>query len=202
MNTPLLSLSLLTLASLALAAAPTSRPATQPGTTQVPIVFTGGYDTDPRDHGRPVTLVAAGLNVPPDTFRTAFSGVTPAPAGQEPDPAQVRLNKQALLRVLGPLGVTNDRLDTVSNYYRYRPGNGNLWTHTPAAATATLKDGAITAVTLTNPGAGYTTPPRLSIPNHPDARLTATLTFTTDLAKNGSIRAITLTPPTTQPAKP
>ena len=39
----------------------------------------------------------------------AFSAVTPAGAGQEPDPAQVQANKAALLKVLAPYGVTNER---------------------------------------------------------------------------------------------
>ena len=30
-------------------------------TTQVPLVFSGGHETDPRDHGRPVVLVAGAL---------------------------------------------------------------------------------------------------------------------------------------------
>ena len=82
----------------------------------------------PRDRrarpGRPVVLVAAGLGVPTEVFRKAFSGVTPAGAGEEPDPAQVQRNKEALLKVLGPYGVTNDELDRVSNHYRYQAACG------------------------------------------------------------------------------
>jgi len=61
--------------------------------TQVAVVFSSGYETVPVDHGRPVVLIAAALNVPPEIFRDAFSSVTPAPAGEAPDPGQVRLNK-------------------------------------------------------------------------------------------------------------
>ena len=44
-------------------------PAISPdGSTQLPITITGGYDTDPKDHGRPVILIAAALNVPAETF--------------------------------------------------------------------------------------------------------------------------------------
>src|SRR5262245_38839813 len=90
---------------------------------KVPVTFSGGHDTDKRDGGRPVVLVAAGLGVSPDVFRKAFRGVTPAKGGP-PTGEQARRNKQALLKVLGPLGVTNDRLDEVSDYYRYRPEKG------------------------------------------------------------------------------
>ncbi|HZK82980.1 MAG TPA: hypothetical protein VFC46_17990 [Humisphaera sp.] len=47
----------------------------------VPVTLTGGFETDPRDHGRPVVLIAAALNVSSDIFRDAFSHVTPPPAG-------------------------------------------------------------------------------------------------------------------------
>src|SRR5215218_7061953 len=78
--------------------------------TQLPITFSGGHETDPRDHGRPVVLVAAALGVTPDVFRTAFRGVTPARNGR-PSPQQARSNKDALMRVLKPYGITNERLD-------------------------------------------------------------------------------------------
>src|SRR5437667_1129886 len=87
--------------------------------TRVPVVFSGGHETDPRDGGRPVVLIAAALGVTPEVFREAFSHVRPAPAGREPEPGQVRQNKAALLAALAKHGVTNEKLDTVSNYYRY-----------------------------------------------------------------------------------
>src|SRR6185503_1032034 len=105
----------------------------------LPITFTGGHDTDPRDRGRPVVLVAAGLGVKPEVFREAFSGVTPSKNGP-PSGAQARQNKAALLKVLGPLGVTNERLDEVSDFYRYQPQRGDLWRHTPAKAFAILEE--------------------------------------------------------------
>src|SRR5215218_9651255 len=88
--------------------------------TQLPVTFSGGHETDPKDHGRPVVLVAAALNVKPEIFRKAFSGVKPA-HGRGPTGEEARRNKEALMKVLGPYKVTNDRLDEVSNYYRYRP---------------------------------------------------------------------------------
>src|SRR5690348_4898968 len=77
---------------------------------EVQVLISGGHDTNPVDHGRPVVLIASMLGVPEEVFREAFSGVSPAGAGQEPNPIQVQLNKSALLEVLGPYGVTNDHL--------------------------------------------------------------------------------------------
>src|SRR4051812_3136176 len=74
--------------------------------TQVPVTFSGGHDTDPKDGGRPAVLIAAALGVKPDVFREAFRGVTPARDGR-PTGEDTRRNKEALLKVLGPLGVTN-----------------------------------------------------------------------------------------------
>jgi hypothetical protein len=169
---------------------PTSRPA-ETG-LRIAVAFTGGHDTDPRDHGRPVALIAAALNVPPDVFRKVFSGVTPAPGGRRPDPVQVRANKDILLGGLGPYGVTNDRLDNVSNYYRYNPAGGQLWRTTPAAAYATVRDGVVTGVTITNPGSGYSSPPDVSLQGIPKVSLKAAISFSTDLRKNGAIKEITV----------
>ena len=67
----------------------------------------------------------------PEEFRKAFSGVTPA-HGRGPTGAEARRNKEALMKVLKPLGVTNERMDEVANYYRFRPQNGELWPTKPA----------------------------------------------------------------------
>ena len=67
---------LTTLAALLLFAA--ILPGQVPDSKRIELNFTGGYDTDPRDHGRPVVLVAAGLGVAPEVFREAFSHVHPA----------------------------------------------------------------------------------------------------------------------------
>ena len=54
---------------------------------EVPVVFSGGHEIGRNDFGRPVVLIAAALNVKPEIFREAFSGVTPAkgkgPTGEE-----------------------------------------------------------------------------------------------------------------------
>jgi hypothetical protein len=160
--------------------------------TQAPLEFSGGHETDPRDHGRPVVLIAAALNVPPQVFREAFSHVHPAPAGSEPEAGQVRANKQALLAALGPYGVTNDRLDEVSNFYRYRPGPGSLWKNRPAAGFATLVDGRITGIVLQDGGAGYSSAPAVSVAGAPVPHALVRLYFGTDLARNGSILGVDL----------
>ena len=115
------------------------------GVTRVAVTFLAGYDTNPVDRGRPVILVASALGVPEETFREAFKGVHPAgPGSGGPTGDEARANKAALMKVLEPLGVTNDRLDEVSNYYRYRRESGELWTITlPAEGYARIKDGKI-----------------------------------------------------------
>jgi len=163
---------------------------TAPGARTVALRFSGGHATDPRDHGRPVVLVAAGLGVPAPVFRRAFGGVTPAPAGSEPDPAQVQRNKQALLAVLAPYGVTNDRLDEVSNRYRYVASAGELWTHAAARGTAAVRAGRVVAVRVTRGGAGYSSAPRVTVPGHPAVRIRARVAYGTDLATNGAVAGL------------
>ncbi len=159
---------------------------------KISLSINGGYDTDPRDHGRPVVLIAAALNVSPEVFREAFSHVTPAPAGQEPDPAQVQLNKEALLKVLSPYGVTNDRLDEVSNYYRYNGSTGETWTRTPAKLAVIVTDGKLTGIKIINGGSGYSSTPTITITGAEGAAATAVVSYGTDFDTNGSITAITL----------
>lgn len=160
---------------------------------EVQVVITSGHDTDPRDGGRPVVLIASALGVPSEVFREAFSHVNPASAGMEPNPIQVKLNKSALLSVLEPYGVTNDYLDTVSNYYRYKRSAGETWPQTPATVEAILTDGIVTGFEITNPGSGYSSIPVITVLNS-DVTATATLTFTTDFNTNGSLADIILNP--------
>lgn len=164
----------------------------QAKTEKVEVRIWGGHETDSRDRGRPVALVAGALGVPSEVFREAFSHVTPAPAGVQPDPAQVRRNKEELLNVLGRYGITNDRLDTVSNYYRYRREAGEMWPTTPAKAYAVVSKGVVTKIVITDAGSGYSSAPVLSIPGHEGLNLRARLSFGPDFAKNGSIQSITI----------
>lgn len=158
--------------------------------TEFEVRVSGGHETDPRDHGRPVILVAAALGVPASVFREAFSHVRPAPAGTEPDPEQVRLNKNALLAALSRYGVTNERLDEVSNYYRYRPGEGEIWKHRPARIQVTVVNGKIQKLSVLERGAGYTSPPSLSIPGRPDVKIQAQVSYGKNLESNGAISEV------------
>lgn len=87
----------------------------------------------------------------------------------------------------GAHGITNDRLDEVSNFYRYRPEDGELWRHAPARAKAIIEDGRVTGFRITSSGSGYTTPPRVTVAGHEDLRVEATLGFSTDLRENGRV---------------
>lgn len=153
------------------------------------ISFSGGHDTDPKDGGRPVVLIAAALGVKPEVFREAFSGVTPARDGK-PSKELAQRNKAALMKVLKPHGVSNDRLDEVSDYYRYQPQRGQLWKCTPARAHALLEAGKVKRIIVTDPGSGYSTPPAATLPGRDEPRLKVTIAFSQDLRKNGSVRSI------------
>ena len=151
----------------------------------------GGFETDRRDRGRPVVLVAAALGVPDQVFRDAFSHVRPAPAGQEPDRHQVDLNKQALLNALAKFGVTNERLDEVSNYYRYNPGRGEMWRSRPAKVSVTIDRGAVTKISIEDGGAGFSSPPTLTVPGYPKIKLSVKLSYGKKFDSNGSIQSVT-----------
>ena len=163
--------------------------------TRVPVVFSGGHDTDPRDGGRPVILVASALGVPPEVFRETFTHVHPAgPGSGGPTPDEARANKRALLDGLAKYGVTNERLDEVSNYYRYMKSQGQMWTVKPAQAVALVKGGAVTGYEIVDGGAGYSTPPAVTVPGVKDAAAVVSLSFGTDLAANGAVSAIAAVP--------
>ncbi len=188
--TPIFRLALLAPLFLAAVAAAGGQTAREAPTTRVAIAFSGGHETDPKDRGRPVVLIAAALGVPPGVFREAFSHVRPAPAGTEPDPRQVRDNKTALLTALGRYGVTNERLDTVSNYYRYVRSRNELWPAKPATGYAIVKEGKIDQYVITNGGSGYSSPPAVTVPGAAGPPVTAQLAFRRDFEKNGSVAAI------------
>jgi hypothetical protein len=59
-----------------------------------------------------------------------------------------------------PHGVTNERLDQVSDYYRYRPQCNELWRNTPAKAHAVVEDDTVKRIVVAKAGSGYSSPPR------------------------------------------
>ena len=164
-----------------------------PGVTRVPVTFSGGHETVPVDHGRPVVLIAAALGVKDEVFRDAFRRVHPAgPGSGGPTREEAQANKKVLMDALGKFGITNERLDTVSNFYRYPPGRGGMWKVTPATANALVKNGAVIGYEITSGGAGYSTLPSVSVPGIAGAAAKAELAFGKDFETNGSVSAITV----------
>ncbi|MEO6052976.1 MAG: hypothetical protein ABIP97_03095 [Chthoniobacterales bacterium] len=160
--------------------------------TRVPVVFSGGHDTDPQDKGRPVILVASALGVKSEVFREAFTRVHPAGEGQEPSPEQRQANKAALLSALSKYSVTNERLDEVSNYYRYAPGRGEMWPVKPATANALVQNGKVTGYEITDGGSGYSSPPIVTVPKMESAKSEVQLSFGKDFKTNGSVSVLTI----------
>lgn len=159
------------------------------GDTKATVTFSGGHETEPKDGGRPVVLIAATLGVKAEVFREAFSGVKPAKDGK-PTKEEAQRNKEALMKVLKPHGVTNERLDEVSDYYRYKPGKGNLWKTMPAEAYAVLENGKIKRIVVTAPGSGFSTAPKAIVQGMDKVKLKVTIQFDKDFQKNGSISSI------------
>jgi len=169
----------------------TAPPAT--GVSRVPVMFSGGHETECLDRGRPVKLIAAALGVPPEVFREAFTHVHPAgPGSGGPTDAEARANKAALMNALSKYGVTNVRLDEVSNYYRYRRDQGELWTNKPAAANALVKNGKIMGFEIISGGSGYSSAPAVSVQGIQDEPAVAKLSFGKDLRTNGSVLEISI----------
>lgn len=159
---------------------------------RLPVVISGGHETDPRDHGRPVVLVAGGVGVSPEVFRQTFSGVHPVAPGSYPDQERARQNKSVLLATLSRYGVTNEKLDTVSDYYRYQPGTGRLWPTKSAVITALVKNGTVISFEVTDGGSGYSSPPSVSVPGAKCGPVTVNLRYGRDLTRNGSIGSVSL----------
>ena len=136
-----------------------------------------------------MVLIAAALGVKPKVFREAFSGVTPA-RGRGPTGDEARRNKAALMKVLSPHGVTNDRMDEVANYYRFRPEADELWPVKPAKAHAIVAGGKIKRIVVTDPGSGYSSPPEMKVAGYPQLVLKSTLEFSPELKKNGGIAKV------------
>src|SRR4051812_651880 len=164
------------------------------GVKRVPVTLSGGFDTDPRDRGRPVILIASALGVAPEIFRETFTHVHPAGPGRGgPTREEAQQNKKALMDGLGKYGVTNDRLDTASNYYRYPPGPGGRWKTKDATANALVKDGKVVGFEVVDHGSGYTSEPTVTVPGvSGPASYKVKLAYTKDFDTNGSIASIAL----------
>jgi hypothetical protein len=134
------------------------------------------------------------LGVPKEVFREAFTHVHPAgPDSGGPTEAEARANKAALMNALGKYGVTNDRLNTVSNYYRYVRSHGEMWPTKPATAVALVKNGQVIGYEVTEGGSGYSTAPTVSVSGVKAAPAKVELATSKTFEKNGSISAITVT---------
>jgi hypothetical protein len=157
----------------------------------MPVTFSGGHEIGRNDFGRPVGLMAAALGVKPEVFRQAFGGVTPA-RGRGPTGAEQRRNKEALMRVLAPHGVTNERMDEVADHYRFRPQDGELWPTKPAKAHAMVSGGKVVRIVVDEPGWGYSSPPQATVEGFEDLELEAVLGYSKDFKKNGAIAGVKL----------
>lgn len=153
--------------------------------------ISGGHKTTARDNGRPVKLIASALDVPKNVFRDAFSRVTPAVGGVEPDPEQVQANKATLLATLSPYGVTNDRLDEVSDYYRLN-ASGSGWTRDKARVKATVKNGRVVGFRIIKSGSGYSSRPNIKVRGLPSVSVRAKIGYGDDLSSNGQIVRVRL----------
>jgi hypothetical protein len=160
------------------------------------VIIEDGYLTEEIDKGRPVRLIAAALKVTPEVFRDAFSNVRPERGGGKPSPTRARENKSVLLAALGKYRVTNERLDEVSDFYRYRPGTDELWKHKPAVIEAIIVDNQVIELKIVQPGAGYSSEPNITIVGYENVKVKSTLEFTTDLKTNGRIASLTIEKPT------
>jgi hypothetical protein len=137
-------------------------------------------------------LIAGGLGVAPEVFRAAFSHVEPADPAKGPNDAEARRNKAALLSALGKHGVTHERLDIVSDFYRYPPGRGSVWKSKPASANALVKNGAVIGFEITGGGAGYSSVPVVAVPGFDGVSAKVDIAFGENLDTNGAVTAITL----------
>ncbi|HAH49539.1 MAG TPA: hypothetical protein DCM07_32815, partial [Planctomycetaceae bacterium] len=69
---------------------------------------------------------------------------------------------------------------------------GGLWKHTPASAKAIIKEGKVTGLKITHAGSGYLSPPTVMIAGHAEVKVQATLEFSQDFSRNGSIKSLTI----------
>jgi len=155
------------------------------------VTIVGGYETNPVDMGRPTILIGSALGITEEIFSDAFSGVTPEPQGHLNEEI-AQANKAILLAALAPYGITNERLDEVTNYYRYPPGSTIIWEHTPAEIVAIVENRKVIRFEIINGGAGYTSIPTLEVPGLGTMAAEITVSYSENFSTNGAITSVTL----------
>ncbi|MCA9046182.1 MAG: hypothetical protein KDA69_17770, partial [Planctomycetaceae bacterium] len=67
---------------------------------------------------------------------------------------------------------------------------GEMWPTRPAKAVAIVENGVVTSFEITDGGAGYSSPPSVTVPGVANAALEVQLSFGKQLDQNGSVTAI------------
>jgi hypothetical protein len=70
-----------------------------------------------------------------------------------------------------------------------------LWKTTPAKAHAVVEDGKIKQIVVTDPGSGYSTPPKATVQGMENVKLKVVVRFVKDLKKNGAIESVKIEAP-------
>lgn len=155
------------------------------------ITISGGHETDDIDAGRPVFLIGSMLGITGEQFRDAFSYVTPEENGHLNDET-AQANKVKLLAQLEPYGITNDEINRVTDYYRYYPGDTNIWPYAHVVLDATISNGAVTSFEVTSGGHGYTSNVTIVVDGYGNIPVNATISYTDSFETNGAIDTITV----------
>jgi hypothetical protein len=96
------------------------------------------------------------------------------------------------MSALAKYGVTDARLNEVSNYYRYPPGRGGMWRNKPATANALVKNGTVIGYEIIDGGSGYTSPPTVSVAGMQGVTAKVDLSFGKVMESNGAVSSITV----------
>ena len=94
------------------------------------------------------------------------------------------------MAVLGPHGVTNERMDEVADYYRFRPQEGELWPTREAEAYAEVEGGRIARIVVTEGGSGYSSPPTAMVKGFEGEKFEVRLRFSKTLEENGEVESV------------
>jgi len=155
------------------------------------ITISGGHETDDIDAGRPVFLIGSMLGITGEQFRDAFSYVTPEENGHLNDET-AQANKVKLLAQLEPYGITNDEINSVTDYYRYYPGDINIWPYAHVVLDATISNGTVTSFKVISGGHGYTSNVTIVVDGYGNIPVNAIISYTDSFETNGAIDTITV----------